>query len=232
MSFNMNDLHVHQITHPNVIVRNAWQVAVGRLIFGLAFVIIGMVLFFSIFHQPLTLGVVEEALLGVLLKTLGMLLLQRLPRWLGIIFFFWEGLYACIAEGMMVSPISLPRTLGGLWLCVFAIGIAFISLKSRRYRKWEENMRILRNYMKSTTNRGKSVDYERGLAQLKQLLSDTAWEQEFLVYEARLRENLDQEHRYGTNEQIRSERSQIVDQLNRLAKRVNTTFNDLCLNRK
>jgi hypothetical protein len=66
MSSNMNNLHEYQIT--DQIVRNAWQVAVGRLTCGLAFVIIGMALFFSIFQQPLTLRVVGEALLGLLLQ--------------------------------------------------------------------------------------------------------------------------------------------------------------------
>jgi hypothetical protein len=37
------------------------------------------------------------------------------------------------------------------------------------------------------------MDYERGLEQLKQYLKGTDYEQEFFIYEARLRENLDQE---------------------------------------
>lgn len=73
------------------------------------------------------------------------------------------------------------------------------------------------------------MDYEQGLKQLKQLLNGTTWEQEFLVYELRLRENLYSEQLYGSNEQIRSDRARIIDQLNRLAQRVNTSFNDLCL---
>ena len=72
------------------------------------------------------------------------------------------------------------------------------------------------------------MDYERGLERLKQLLRGTAYEQEFLVHELRLRENLRSERLYGTNEQIRSDRAQIIDQLNRLAQQVNTNFNDLC----
>jgi CRISPR-associated Csx14 family protein len=76
------------------------------------------------------------------------------------------------------------------------------------------------------------MDYERGLEQLKQYLRCTAWEHEFQVYEARLRENLDRERLYGTNEQYRSDRAWIIDQLNRLAERVNTNFNELCLNRQ
>jgi len=75
------------------------------------------------------------------------------------------------------------------------------------------------------------MDYERGLRELKNMLSGTNWEQEFRIYEARLRENLRQERRYGSTEQIRAERTQIVDQLNLLAAeaRPGTSFNDLCL---
>ena len=79
------------------------------------------------------------------------------------------------------------------------------------------------------------MDYERGLEQLKQLVYSTNQPNDFLVndflvYEQRLRENLRDEQRYGTNEQIRSIRSQIIDQLNRLARQAgNTSFNDLCM---
>lgn len=74
------------------------------------------------------------------------------------------------------------------------------------------------------------MDYEQGLEQLKQRLHGTTWEQEFLVYELRLRENLHNERLYGSNEQIRSDRARIIHQLNRLAQRINTNFNNLCLN--
>src|SRR5690349_10971367 len=74
------------------------------------------------------------------------------------------------------------------------------------------------------------MDYERGLEQLKEYLRGKTLEPEFQVYEARLRENLHREQLYGSNEQIRSDRSQIIDQLNRLARQVDTDFNDLCLN--
>jgi hypothetical protein len=74
------------------------------------------------------------------------------------------------------------------------------------------------------------MDYERGLAQLKQRLHNTTWEQEFLVYESRLRDNLHRERLYGSNEQIRSDRAQVVYLLNRLARQININFNDLCLN--
>jgi CRISPR-associated Csx14 family protein len=75
------------------------------------------------------------------------------------------------------------------------------------------------------------MDYEKGLEQLKQHLHGTVWEHEFQVYEARLRENLTRERLYGTSEQFRSDRAQIIGQLNRLASYVGTNFNDLCLNR-
>jgi CRISPR-associated Csx14 family protein len=71
-------------------------------------------------------------------------------------------------------------------------------------------------------------DYKLGLEQLKQLLQGTDWEQEFLLYETRLRENLDKERRYGTTPQTQADRYEVIEQLNRLAKYVNTSFNNLC----
>jgi WD40 repeat protein len=73
------------------------------------------------------------------------------------------------------------------------------------------------------------MDYERGLKQLRQYLCDTDLEEDYLIYEARLRENLQTERLYGTSEQQRADRAQIVYQLNRLAQQVNTNFIDLCL---
>jgi len=73
------------------------------------------------------------------------------------------------------------------------------------------------------------MDYEQGLEQLKPLLRGTGREHDFQIYEARLKENLYREQLHGTTEQIRSDRSQIIAQLNRLARQVGTDFNDLCL---
>jgi hypothetical protein len=73
------------------------------------------------------------------------------------------------------------------------------------------------------------MDYERGLEQLKQLLRGTAWEQEFQLYEFRLRENLRKERLYGANPQNTADRGPIIYELNRLAGQVDTSFNDLCL---
>lgn len=73
------------------------------------------------------------------------------------------------------------------------------------------------------------MNYERGLEQLKRLLSGTAGYQEILVYEARLRENLEAERLYTADQQTRSERMRIVEQLNRLAHEyLDISFNELC----
>ncbi len=74
------------------------------------------------------------------------------------------------------------------------------------------------------------MDYEQGLERLKQQAKGTNWLTEFSLYEARLRENLSRERRYGTTEIIRADRAQIVDQLNRLAyAHLSRSFVDLCL---
>jgi len=76
------------------------------------------------------------------------------------------------------------------------------------------------------------MNYERGLEQLKNALSadDAEARVTFATLEARLRENLDDERTYGSNETIRSERNRIVQELNRLALRhLGVSFNDLCL---
>jgi hypothetical protein len=73
------------------------------------------------------------------------------------------------------------------------------------------------------------MDYERGLAQLKQLLRGRLdLQQEFQTLEFRLIDNLHTEHLYGTTEQLRADRARVIDQLNRLAKQAGTNFNDLC----
>ncbi len=74
------------------------------------------------------------------------------------------------------------------------------------------------------------MNYEQGLATLKPLAEGTNWYQDFTFYETRLRENLDQERSFGSNEQIHASRAQIVDQLNRLIlDRLRISFNDLCM---
>ncbi|MDQ2713472.1 MAG: toll/interleukin-1 receptor domain-containing protein [Chloroflexota bacterium] len=73
------------------------------------------------------------------------------------------------------------------------------------------------------------MDYQQGLAALKKLAEGSDWFADVSLYEARLLENLDQERRYGSSEQYRVTRAQIVDQLNRLAyAHVKMSFNDLC----
>ncbi|HLG66135.1 MAG TPA: toll/interleukin-1 receptor domain-containing protein [Ktedonosporobacter sp.] len=74
------------------------------------------------------------------------------------------------------------------------------------------------------------MNYEQGLARLKQQAKGTDWIGEFALYEARLRENLSIERRYGTTEQVRADRAQIVDQLNRLSLTyLHMSFVALCL---
>ncbi len=63
---------------------------------------------------------------------------------------------------------------------------------------------------------GVGLDYELGLQSLKAALPDTA-RGDFLLFEARLRENLSVGQRYGSTEAVRAERAQIVDELNQLA---------------
>jgi hypothetical protein len=74
------------------------------------------------------------------------------------------------------------------------------------------------------------MNYEQGLERLKQLLPDnTDLYDEFLAYEQQLQDILHSERVYGSNEQKRSERAQIIAQLNRLARQVGPkSFNDLC----
>jgi tetratricopeptide (TPR) repeat protein len=74
------------------------------------------------------------------------------------------------------------------------------------------------------------MDYKGGLELLKQRVQGTDEEADFHVYEARLRANLKAGELYGMNPQIHSERVQVIDQLNRLSRKVvNISFNDLCL---
>lgn len=80
---------------------------------------------------------------------------------------------------------------------------------------------------------GIAMDYELGLNELKKLAKDTDWYEEFLVYEARLRDVLREERLYGAHSGGTVERNKIVDQLNRLMEKQHfkTSFNDLCLGR-
>jgi hypothetical protein len=74
------------------------------------------------------------------------------------------------------------------------------------------------------------MDFERGLKAMQQFAQGTSWEQDFLLYEARLRANLRDEQRFGATEHSRNERARIVDQLNALAlANLPVTFNQLCL---
>jgi hypothetical protein len=72
--------------------------------------------------------------------------------------------------------------------------------------------------------------YEVGVDQLlKQIGRDCSHYHDALVYEQRLKENIDQSRRFGDSETRRSERSEIVCRLNELAVSVlDVSFNTLC----
>lgn len=73
------------------------------------------------------------------------------------------------------------------------------------------------------------MDYECGLQVLRKYASGSRWRQDFDLYEARLNENLRDEHRYGSSEQSRRDRAIILGQLNVLAHTlVGISFNDIC----
>jgi hypothetical protein len=81
-----------------------------------------------------------------------------------------------------------------------------------------------------STSVGSGMDYEKGLDALEAQLEQTNRYLEFTALEGRLRENLQDEHLYGTSETSRSERARIITSLNRLALEVlGLSFNDLSL---
>jgi hypothetical protein len=74
-----------------------------------------------------------------------------------------------------------------------------------------------------------AMDYERGLAVLKELARDTDWYQEYSSYEAALVRHLRDERLYGPSQQTTQEQMRVIYQLNRLAlQHVHISFNDLC----
>lgn len=76
------------------------------------------------------------------------------------------------------------------------------------------------------------MDYKHGLDLLRAQVEGTNRYQDFLLYEARLLENLTREQKYGSTETVRAERAQITESLNLLATEVlKTSFNDLSADR-
>lgn len=72
----------------------------------------------------------------------------------------------------------------------------------------------------------KGLDYENGLRHLKQRLGN---EDDYMVFESRLRDCMERERLYGPNENTRSIKAEIVDSLNQLAmNRLGISFNELC----
>ncbi len=75
------------------------------------------------------------------------------------------------------------------------------------------------------------MDYKRGLAQLKECLEQQAPHAlaEFGTLEERFHRNERSERMFGSSENTRNERSQIIYALNELAlERCDVSFNDLC----
>jgi len=74
------------------------------------------------------------------------------------------------------------------------------------------------------------MNYAQGLDKLKSFIKATAYEQEFLRYDQLLRENIRNEQLFGSTEEYRNTRAQIIAQLNRLVHKIDGTksFNDLC----
>jgi hypothetical protein len=74
------------------------------------------------------------------------------------------------------------------------------------------------------------MDYEQGLNRLRHLLRGTRLEYDFYTLEARLLENLDDQHLGGRAPQNQADRARIVRELNLLAGQVGANFTDLCRN--
>jgi hypothetical protein len=76
------------------------------------------------------------------------------------------------------------------------------------------------------------LDYRRGLELLRYQVERTSSFQRFDL-EARLLENLEAEEQFGSNENLRSQRAEVVQRLNELAlEALGVSFNDLCLGRE
>ncbi len=77
------------------------------------------------------------------------------------------------------------------------------------------------------------MEYRRGLELLRFQVERTSWYERFLGYEARLLENLAAEEEFGSSDNLRSQRAEVVLRLNHLAlETLGLSFNDLCLHRE
>lgn len=73
------------------------------------------------------------------------------------------------------------------------------------------------------------MDYELGLAVLGASAKGTPWYQDFTLLEARLREVLREERRYGPSPQSNQDQFRVIAELNALAfEHLKVSFNDLC----
>jgi len=105
------------------------------------------------------------------------------------------------------------------------------ALKS--FIEWVEELKLTetgRRVLIKTYQPDSLSSYETGLGELLyQMGQDHPRYSETLGYEQRLREIIDRARRYGDTDTRKAERSEIIDQLNKLAlSTIGTTFNKLC----
>ncbi len=77
-----------------------------------------------------------------------------------------------------------------------------------------------------------SLEYQKALETFKKLVKDTDWYAKFNTLALALQENLDKETLFGSTEQSRHDRYQLVYRLDKLAAiyKLPVTFSDLCMN--
>src|SRR5437660_53359 len=77
-----------------------------------------------------------------------------------------------------------------------------------------------------------SLNYQKALEAFKQLAKDTDWYAEFSTLAVALQENLHKEMLFGSTEQSRRDRYELIHRLDTLASihQVPVTFSDLCMN--
>lgn len=85
------------------------------------------------------------------------------------------------------------------------------------------------NQRKSDENSRMLINFEAGLKIMAEAIKPTDGFDEFVIYEAALLTNLQSEKRYGSTENLRYERSRLLEQLNGLAlSKLDISFNELC----
>ena len=117
----------------------------------------------------------------------------------------------------LVDKLNLVSTVLAIIFVPLIIFLFLLSLLLKHYKIFKNQQSI-----------DEIMDYELGLNRLKELAEKTDGYLEFNTYEAQLLENLEN-LKHGDNGELKSNRSKIVERLNKLAnKKLGTTFNDLC----